>query len=66
MIVNKINGADTIQKIGDEIGVCGGFQPVKKREEVRTPFYRYLVEMKPKIEEMAPTMKYLEVVAFVQ
>ena len=25
VIVNKINGADTIQRIGDEIGVCGGY-----------------------------------------
>ena len=65
-VVQKINGAETIQRIGDEIGVCKEVQPVKKREEVRTPFYRYLVEMKPKVEEMAPNMKYLEVVAFVQ
>ena len=32
----------------------------------KTPFYNYLMEMKPKIEELCPSIKHLELVAFVQ
>lgn len=64
-IVSKINGVETINKIGDEIGISNEYKPVDRKESVRTPFYKYLIEMKPRVEELAPTMKYLEIVAFV-
>ena len=33
---------------------------------LKTPFYHFMVEMKPKVEGIAPELKYLEVVAFIQ
>ena len=33
---------------------------------MQTPFYHFMVEMKPKVEVIAPELKYLEVIAFLQ
>lgn len=33
---------------------------------LQTPFYHFMVEMKPKVHEIAPDLKYLEVIAFIQ
>lgn len=37
----------------------------KTSQMMQTPFYHFMVEMKPKVEELAPDLKYLEVVAFI-
>lgn len=74
-VVKKINQSnlENFDKISKDLRLIEGpekLDEIKIKEQSvqlkQTPFYNYLKFMKPKIEELCPNIKHIELVAFVQ
>jgi len=61
------NSPEELQKIfAKEQKETDVFRQKKTFKMLHDPFYHFMKEMKPKVQQIAPDLKYLEVIAFIQ